>query len=91
MRRDPRVCVVVYPELPRRIMGGDGEGARLFERHLDSPGRLILEVTPEQWITYDGHKMVQLDEQTGAPPPQPRSAATQRRSPCSKRARASSQ
>ena len=46
-----------YPELSRRIMGGEGEGARLFQRHLDSPGRLILEVTPEQWITYDGHKM----------------------------------
>jgi general stress protein 26 len=45
-----------YPELSRRLTG-DGPGARVFERFLDSPGRLILEVTPETWITYDGRKL----------------------------------
>jgi general stress protein 26 len=45
-----------YPELSRRIVG-EGDAARAFERQLDSPGRVILEVVPERWITYDGHKM----------------------------------
>ena len=31
--------------------------AKWFEEFLDSPLRVVLEVVPEKWITYDGTKM----------------------------------
>ena len=39
------------------IQRGDPDAARRFAEHLDSPLRVILEVTPEKWISYDGAKM----------------------------------
>ena len=41
--------------------------AENFQKFLDSPIRIVLEVVPEKWITYDGTKMFldqagQLDE-----------------------------
>lgn len=35
---------------------GSPEEAAAFERRLDSPLRVILEVIPEKWITFDGAK-----------------------------------
>ena len=49
------------------------EGAESFRKRLDSPLRVVLEVVPEKFITYDGIKMFQhslgmLDEsQLGEP------------------------
>ena len=37
--------------------GDDVEGAKVFEKFLDSPRRVILEVEPTQRIGYDGQKM----------------------------------
>jgi len=46
-----------YPDLSKALRG-EGERARSFQKYLDSPRRVILEVEPTQRIGYDGHKMV---------------------------------
>jgi general stress protein 26 len=46
-----------YPALAKAIRGDDVEGAKVFEKFLDSPRRVILEVEPTQRIGYDGQKM----------------------------------
>lgn len=40
-----------------RSLRGETAAARHFEEFLDSPLRVVLEVVPEKWITYDGAKM----------------------------------
>lgn len=45
-----------YPAFARRLRP-DAEQARAFEQMLDSPIRIVLEVLPEKWISYDGLKM----------------------------------
>ena len=45
-----------YPEFARAIRNTTEE-AEAFEEMLDSPLRVVLEITPEKWITYDGAKM----------------------------------
>ena len=42
---------------PDGQFGDDVEGAKVFEKFLDSPRRVILEVEPTQRIGYDGQKM----------------------------------
>lgn len=46
-----------YPALAAMIQRGEPEPTKRFAEFLDSPLRVILEVTPEKWITYDGEKM----------------------------------
>jgi general stress protein 26 len=45
-----------YPEFSRHL-NPDPNRASAFEKMLDSPLRVVLEVTPEKYITYDGAKM----------------------------------
>jgi hypothetical protein len=45
-----------YPEFARKLQP-DAARAADFQHRLDSPLRVILEVIPEKWITYDGVKM----------------------------------
>ena len=45
-----------YPEFARHLEPDECR-ARALEARLDSPLRVVLEVTPEKWITYDGEKM----------------------------------
>jgi general stress protein 26 len=45
-----------YPEFSRHLYA-DANRASAFETMLDSPLRVILEVIPEKYITYDGAKM----------------------------------
>ena len=45
-----------YPELAQALRG-TAEEVAAFEKMLDSPLRIVLEITPEKWITYDGAKM----------------------------------
>jgi general stress protein 26 len=47
-----------YPALARHLIPGDERFAKHFERFLDSPERVILEVEPTQRIDYDGVKMM---------------------------------
>jgi len=46
-----------YPELANMVTQGDRAQSESFAEFLDSPLRVILEVVPEKWITYDGVKM----------------------------------
>lgn len=46
-----------YPALARAIQGDNVEARDAFAKFLDSPRRVILEVTPTQRIGYDGGKM----------------------------------
>jgi hypothetical protein len=45
-----------YPALARKVSPNSEEGARAFAERLDSPLRVIIEVIPEKWITFDGAK-----------------------------------
>lgn len=47
-----------YPELARRIIPGVPAIARGFARMLDSERRVVIEVVPEKWITYDAAKLM---------------------------------
>jgi nitroimidazol reductase NimA-like FMN-containing flavoprotein (pyridoxamine 5'-phosphate oxidase superfamily) len=48
-----------YPELARAVFrGAPDELIERFVGFLDSERRLVLEVTPEKWITYDASKMM---------------------------------
>ena len=45
-----------YPDFARALRPEESE-AQTFQEFLDSPLRIVLEVIPEKWITYDGAKM----------------------------------
>jgi hypothetical protein len=59
LRDDDETKAWFYPALARAIMGGEGELTDMFAQMLDSERRLIFEVVPEMWITYDANKMMQ--------------------------------
>lgn len=46
-----------YPAFAKHLYDQDETQAKGFETFLDSPIRVVLEVVPEKWITYDGDKM----------------------------------
>jgi len=45
-----------YPDFALALRG-EPAAAKKFHEFLDSPLRVVLEVVPEKWITYDGAKM----------------------------------
>jgi len=53
----PEVKDWFYEELARALNPDDARRAAQFESFLDSPRRVVLEVTPTQRIGYDGAKM----------------------------------
>jgi general stress protein 26 len=60
-----------YPEFAAHLQP-TAEAAETFAKFLDSPLRVVLEVVPEKWITYDGVKMFKdqagvLDESEKTP------------------------
>jgi general stress protein 26 len=69
---DPETKSWFYPAFASHL-NPDPEGAAKFSKRLDSPLRVVLEVVPEKYISYDGIKMFQhsqgmLDErQLGEP------------------------
>jgi nitroimidazol reductase NimA-like FMN-containing flavoprotein (pyridoxamine 5'-phosphate oxidase superfamily) len=68
-----------YPEFARHLYP-DERQAQAFARRLDSKLRVVLEVVPEKWISYDGVKMFR--DAAGKLPPgeksAPKSSDTQR-------------
>lgn len=46
-----------YPALTKRVMPDIAPVRRAFVSLLDSERRVVLEVIPEKWITFDGSKM----------------------------------
>ena len=62
-----------YPEFSMHLHAGHEKAANDFQELLDSPLRVVLEVVPEKFITYDGVKMAmhsrgKLDESKLAQP-----------------------
>ena len=57
VREDAETKAWFYPALAEMIQQGDPVATKQFAEFLDSPLRVVLEVTPEKWITYDGEKM----------------------------------
>lgn len=43
-----------FPMLASRLRAGDPAAQAEFTRRNDTPGRVIIELVPQQWITYDG-------------------------------------
>jgi general stress protein 26 len=62
-----------YKALAEKVAGVGTDGAKAFEKRLDSPLRIILEVIPEKRITFDGAKFgadsagLLPDDQKGPP------------------------
>jgi hypothetical protein len=40
-----------------KLNNGNEQGAAAFEQFLDTPKRIIIELQPTKWITYDGVKL----------------------------------
>ena len=57
LRDDQETKDWFYPALAGAIRPDDEAAAKLFAKFLDSPRRVIFEVTPTQRIGYDGSKM----------------------------------
>jgi hypothetical protein len=64
MRDDQPTKDWFYPALAAAILPGDEKLQRGFQRLLDSPRRLVFEVTPEKWFTYDATKMMEASMPT---------------------------
>ena len=45
-----------YRALAKKVSPDNKDGEEAFHSLLDSPLRVILEITPEKWITYDAEK-----------------------------------
>ena len=59
LRDDAETKAWFYPAVARAILRGAPESMiDHFVQMLDSERRLVLEVTPEKWITYDASKMM---------------------------------
>jgi len=46
-----------YRALAMKLNDGDEQGAARFQKFLDTPARVIIELVPTKWITYDGVKV----------------------------------
>ncbi len=64
-----------YPMLAARLRAGDLEAQAEFTRRNDTPGRVVIELIPQQWITYDGP---QLESELRGIPYNPRLAKRSR-------------
>ncbi len=61
-----------YPALAKKMNPNNPAGEELFQKMLDSPRRVILELTPVKEISYDGKKLaaaVQRDREADADQP----------------------
>lgn len=53
---DPTIRTWFYPALARRLRTTADDRAE-FLRRLDTPGRVVIELDPVDWITYDGVRL----------------------------------
>ena len=54
-----------YPEFARHLRPDDEHAAAVFEQFLDSPGRVIIEFTPDYSLSFDGAVMWQRSPEVG--------------------------
>jgi nitroimidazol reductase NimA-like FMN-containing flavoprotein (pyridoxamine 5'-phosphate oxidase superfamily) len=62
---DPATKDRIYPLISAAILPGAEAMQGVFTKMLDSSRRLVLEVKPEQYITYDARKMMVATDWTG--------------------------
>ncbi len=48
-----------YPALSAAVVAGSEQGQKAFQAMLDSPNRVIFEVVPEKWFSFDSIKMME--------------------------------
>lgn len=58
LRDDDETKAWFYPALAKAVIGEQPELCEMFVAMLDSERRLIFEVVPEKWITFDAAKMM---------------------------------
>jgi general stress protein 26 len=58
IREDAATKERVLPQIAAAILPGAEELQGRFVEMMDSPRRVVLEVTPEKWITFDAAKMM---------------------------------
>jgi len=58
MRDDRPTKDWFYPALSAVIVRGSAQGQKEFQAMLDSPNRVIFEVEPTEWFTFDSLKMM---------------------------------
>jgi hypothetical protein len=56
LHEDAETKAWFYPALAHKSNPDNAAAAEAFVKRLDSPLRVILEVVPEKWITFDGAK-----------------------------------
>lgn len=54
---NPAVKGWFYHALAMKLNNGNEQAAAAFEQFLDTPTRVIIELEPTKWITYDGKKV----------------------------------
>ncbi len=54
---DRAVASWFYPAIADRLTGGNAARAEAIRQRLDTPGRAVIELVPQRWITYDGVKL----------------------------------
>jgi general stress protein 26 len=57
VHEDDAIKAWFYPAFAARLRPNDPEKAASFAAHLDSPGRVVLEIVPERRIGFDSAKM----------------------------------
>jgi hypothetical protein len=58
LHRDRETKDWFYPALAARLVPGSPDWQARLREMLDSPRRVILEVEPRKWITYDGTRLM---------------------------------
>lgn len=58
IREDAETKAWFYPRLAARVVPHPGPARDAFEKHLDSPMRVVLEVEPTMWLTCDAAQMM---------------------------------
>ncbi|MCR9277004.1 MAG: hypothetical protein NXH85_03440 [Pseudomonadaceae bacterium] len=54
---NPSIKGWFYHALAMKLQQGDPDKVAVFEQFLDTPTRVIIELEPQKWITYDGTKV----------------------------------
>ena len=65
LRKDDETKAWLYPAIAKAQVPFSEDMQNLFAKRLDSPNRVILEIEPVKWITFDAMKMF-MDSAEGA-------------------------
>jgi len=57
VHEDPEIAAWFYAALAARVRPGDAEKQAAFVHHLDTPGRVVLEIVPDTRIGFDSEAM----------------------------------